>query len=125
MFVRYDMPDVTGETREERNKRFKIPEATVDWDIPDDGMYLWGWYWRVSARKKRVSEGVAVPLEWNDFLAWAAATGEIVKPFEYDILADMDDAFVTETNAELSRSRAILKDQAEKDAKAAAKKRGK
>lgn len=123
MFVRYDMPDATGETREERNERFGIQDKSIEWDIPDDGLYLWEWYWEIAAQSKRVNDGVAVPIAWVEFFAWAQATGRIVRPFEYDILRDMDAAFVAETNIELTRSRAILKKQAEDDAKKAAKKR--
>jgi hypothetical protein len=117
MFVRYEMPDVTGETRDERNARFGITDKAVDWDIPDDGLYLWEWYWQISGKLLRVADGVAVPIPWSEYRAWRKETRRIVRPFEYDILIDMDAAFVAETNAELQRSRAIQKEQSEKDAK--------
>lgn len=116
MFVRYTTEDANGETREQRNERFGQADATTEWDIPDDGLYLWDWYWEISDRLKRVSEGVALPIAWSEFISWQNATRHIVMPFEFDILSAMDDAFVAGTNEELAAARAALEAQAKADA---------
>lgn len=67
-------------------------------------------------------EGVAQPLSWQEFIAWQNARREIVTPFEYDILAAMDDAYVAATNAELENARATLRDRHEAEATALASK---
>ena len=87
-------------TRRERNARFgkDSPELV----IPPEGFYLWNWYFALSDRLLRVQDGVCAPIPPSEFKAWLGLTGEIVYPWEYDILCAMDVAFCDQSNKELT-----------------------
>lgn len=114
MRVRYDTRDENGDTRRERNEKFNQSHKTPDFEIPDHGFYLWEWYFDLSERLRRVRDGVAERIPPTEYLAWAAMTGEIVYPWEYAILADMDVAFCDEMDKELADYRTRVEDQAKR-----------
>lgn len=74
---------------------------TPELDIPDYAEYLYEWYFAISNRLRRVSDGVCAPIPPSEFLAWVTLTGNLVRGFEYDILSAMDLAFCDEMNSEL------------------------
>lgn len=88
--VRYDMADSKGETRRERNTRFKWPSpvAVVD----DDNRYLLSIYWRMNRFK---GSGFAGPLpltpgmvtEWTETFRTPLSLDEI------EVLMKLDDEF--------------------------------
>jgi hypothetical protein len=117
VYVRYDVKDETGETRRERNERFGKPELSPPLRYPDAGAYLWGWYFDLSQRLRRVRDGVCEPIPPSEYEAWARLTDNIVYPHEYAILAAMDAAYCEEMNKELAAYHERLKDQAASDSK--------
>lgn len=74
---------------------------------------------------RRVRDGVCEPIPATEFLAWKAATGNIVYPVEYGILRDMDIAYCDETNKELMAFRERENDRREQEAKKPKSRRGK
>lgn len=107
MFVRYDTPNEHEKTRRERNEEFEreAPELI----IPDEGQYLWDWYFELSSAVGRITDGVCFPIRWTEYLAWAEVTGLIVRSEEYAILRAMDASFCEETNKELQAYQKRLK----------------
>ena len=102
MFVRYDTPNEHGITRRERNEQFiDIEHKSPELIIPDDGQYLWDWYFELASAVGRVIDGVCMPIPWSEYLAWAEVAGLIVRSEEYAILRAMDASFCEETNKEL------------------------
>jgi hypothetical protein len=65
-----------------------------DPDIPTAGAHLWGWFWDAhKGRQEGMSGWQRIPAsEWTD---WQAIAGVIVRLEEWQILRDMDAAFVT------------------------------
>jgi len=123
------MPDEKGVSRRERVFAFGDastlpPEIPVppDVEVPPEGDELWGWYWSISNRLRRVQDGVCLPVPPSEFLAWCTATGTIIYAVEYDILCGMDEAFCTEMNSELQDYRVRQQEQ-QKAELAAAKSR--
>lgn len=112
------MPDEKGLTRRERNDRFGVKQ-TPDFDVPIDGVYLWGWYWTISDRLRRIVDGVCEPIKPSEFLAWCTASATIVYPVEYGILCAMDDAFCSAMNDELREYRTRTEDQQKAEAEKA------
>lgn len=110
------MPDENGLSRRERNERFgQGPSPNVN--IPDDGFYLWEWYFQISERLRRVRDSVCEPIPPSEFLAWCKASGTIVNALEYGILSAMDDAFCDEMNRELQDYNARMQEKRELEAK--------
>ena len=95
------MPDENGETRRERNKRFGKKDGEPDFSLSPECLYIWSWYWTISARVRRVRDGVAEPITPAVFLGWCEASDTIISPVEYGILCAMDDVFCEEMNLEL------------------------
>lgn len=56
---------------------------------------------KLSARVRRVRDGTCEPIPPSEFIAWRDATGSIIYPTEYGILAAMDDAYCSEMAVEL------------------------
>lgn len=65
-------------------------------------MYLLNWYDEISDSLNRVIDGVAVPIPWTEYLAWAQVTETLVRPEEYAILRKMDLTYCNEMNTEIS-----------------------
>ena len=100
--TRYDTPNENGETKRARAERYgdaiDQPPPLI---VPETGLYLWHWFWMISERLVRVRDGLCLPVPPSEFLAWCQLSDTIIHAHEYDILCAMDDAFCTETNAEL------------------------
>lgn len=122
--VRYDLPDENGETRRERAVRFGVDTTGPELNIPADFYHIWEWYWTISARLRRVRDGVAEPIPPSEFTYWCKASGTIIHPVEYAILSAMDDVFCDEMNDELKHYRLRENDRMRKDAEANKPKRG-
>lgn len=114
--VRYETPDETGKTRRERNADFGKAHETPEFDLPENGEYLWSIYWDVSARVRRVIDGSCYPIAPSEFLAWSKLSGTIVHAPEYAILCAIDEAFCAETSAEIAAYNARQKAKAEQEA---------
>lgn len=114
--VRYDTKDENGETRRERNEKFDAESPSLD--IPDEGLYLWQWFWNLSTWFRRVRSGVSEPIVPSEMIAWADVIGVDVRPAEFAILHAMDMAFCEATNVEISewRERDREKQRQEMDA---------
>jgi len=109
--TRYETPGKTGETRGERNERFK--QEVPLWDIPDAGLYLWEWFYELSEGVNRVIDGQVYRLTWSEIAAWIALTRNIVLPSEIDVLKSMDIAYCEALEGELGYARAISQEEAE------------
>lgn len=97
--VRYETPDENGLTRRERNDNYDIPSP--EFEIPEGGEYLWGWYFEISNSLRRIDDGTCFPMPPSEIIAWKNLTDRIVTTDEYAILRAMDDAFCEKTNVEL------------------------
>jgi len=97
--ARYATSDRRGETRRERNARFKVDSPVLD--LPERGVYIWHWFFDASPSRRFINGHPATitPSEW---LAWAQITGEIIRPEEWAVLRDMDASYVNALQAELS-----------------------
>lgn len=109
--TRYETPGKTGETRGERNERFK--HEVPAWDIPDAGLYLWEWFYELTEGVNRVIDGQVYRLTWSDILAWITLSRNIVRPAEIDVLKSMDIAYCEALEGELGYARAITQEEAE------------
>jgi len=85
--------------RRERNAA--VDRTSPELIVPPEGAHIWEWYFDLSDRLQRTKDGVCTPIPPSEFVAWVAATGEIVYPSEYAILGAMDAAYCDETNKEL------------------------
>lgn len=117
IFVRYECQNDSGETRRERNER--VGEATPEFRVPPEGLYIWNWYRQISAIASTIHEQVNRPIPPSEYLAWTSITGNIVYPIEYDIMFAMDLAYCSEINKEISdrREREIERREREAEAK--------
>lgn len=120
--VRYDTKDENGETRRERNEKFDADSPSLD--IPDEGLYLWQWFWNLATWFKRVRSGSAEIIVPSEMEAWANLNGVEVRPAEFAILHAMDMAFCEATNVEISEWRERDKERQRQEHEAA-KGRGK
>jgi hypothetical protein len=107
-------PDEKGQTRRERNDQFGEPSPPLI--VPQSGLYLWEWYFDLSDSLRRVRNGICEPFPPTEYIAWRAATGNIVYAHEYAILRAMDGAYCAEMNVELADYRARQKAEAEANA---------
>lgn len=114
LHVRYQSKDENNETRVERNARFGQDDATPEITIPENGAYLWVWYWSLSDRLKRVHDGGVFPIPPSEYLAWKQAREIIVYPYEYAILCQMDDAYCDAMSKEIAEYQARLNDKLNK-----------
>lgn len=89
--ARYNTPDSTGETRREINKRFGEQSPPVD--PPAAGAHLWNWY-KDASRLRRTEQGYPQTLTATEWVSWAQITGNPVRHEEYQVLREMDEAFV-------------------------------
>lgn len=113
LHVRYNTPDENGETRNDRNARFRRPpgEDYADY-IPEECEHLWVWYFDISNRMRRVRDGGVEPIPPTEWIAWLKLTGNRVYAWEHRVLAAMDLAFCSEMGKELDAYRARLQDEA-------------
>lgn len=109
MNVRYHTPDGTGETRTERNIRFKVADLNEDFDFPDHALYLWDWFYECLNGIRSIIDGVPIKITWQDLEAWKASTGHIATPAECAILRTMSDAWCEAMGDELANEQARRK----------------
>lgn len=85
-------------TRAEYNENFgvEVPEAP---EIPDAGLHIWEWWWRLSSRRITYSE-VMAPLSYSDIFHWSILTRTQISPSEIEVLFAMDDAYLSAVAAE-------------------------
>lgn len=102
-------------TRRQWNARYDedLPEEDRDEspipEVPDAGQHLWDWYFDLDSKISRIDSNSGVqqripPSEWK---AWADLTGNIVYPWEFDILAAMDRVYCDAVTAEIAAGRAL------------------
>ena len=79
-------------TRAEYNEGFGVetPEAP---DIPDAGLHIWEWWWKLNSRRVTYSE-VQAPLTYSEIYHWSILTRTQISPSEIDVLMIMDDAYL-------------------------------
>ncbi len=76
--------------------------------VPDELLYLWEWFWKLSRRRKSGPEALSA----LEITTWADALGLCLDPGEFDALCAMDDAFLyavgqnREDDADVERQRA-------------------
>lgn len=84
------MPDAAGETRAERNARFKQAHKTPDPpDLPEEVEHVWQWFWELSAQRQSGPE----PISWEGISRWAGLKGNSPTSEEIDMILAMDGAF--------------------------------
>ena len=100
-------------TRRQWNARYDedLPEEDRDEspipEVPEAGQYLWDWYFDLDAKITRISDGVCERIPPSEWKAWAELTGNIVYPWEFDILAAMDRVYSDAVTAEIAAGRAL------------------
>ena len=97
--ARYDTPDRNGETRRQRNARFK--QESPSWEIPKGGEIIWEWF-EDAGDLRGSSDGYPAKLSATEWLAWQQMTGNIVRPEEWQILRAMDTAYISALRSEFS-----------------------
>ena len=70
-------------------------------EIPPEGEHIWQWFWQLSS--KRGGGFGPGPLTYTEIQAWIGTTGTIVRPYEIDILNDMDGAYMR-AQSDISRA---------------------
>ena len=70
-------------------------------------MHLWEWFFDLDNRISRMDDGVCNRIPPSEWLAWQQMTGDIVYPWEYDILTAMDRAYCAAVNGEIAAGRAL------------------
>ena len=67
-------------------------------EIDPAALHIWDWFWDAH-RGRQAGMGGWLPLPASELAAWAKLTGEIVRPEEWQILRDMDRAFLIASSA--------------------------
>jgi hypothetical protein len=98
------LPNEKGQSRRERNDAFEVASPLLI--VPPVGRHIWDWFFDLSARLDRISDTSVKPIPPTEYIAWKAATGNIVYPSEYAILCAMDAAYCAEMGKELADYRA-------------------
>lgn len=106
------MRDENGETRRERNERFGHSSPEIE--IPEAARHLWEWYFDLSRRLRRVRDGACEPIPPSEFMAWKAATRNVVHPHEYAMLCQMDVAYCDEMGMEIGAYYERKREEADK-----------
>lgn len=110
LWVRYETKDETGETRRERNKRFNV--TSPDFEPPSPFHYLWEWFVDLNADRSLDNNGYMKTLTATAIKSWSELTDTVIRPSEFRLLREIDKAFVTETNKEISDSRLRVQENA-------------
>ncbi|MDP9809353.1 hypothetical protein J2W42_002201 [Rhizobium tibeticum] len=104
VIARYDtVKDSNGETRRERNEAFEIDSPDVD--VPDNGAFLWSWFWELRQCQAPGFSGPA-PISNLELATWCQITGNIIRREEVTIMRAMDGAFRAGVDAESEAIRA-------------------
>lgn len=112
--ARYLTPGKDGQTREERNEQFNQSDATPDWEIPEDGLYLFDWFEELTGAFNRYGEGRINRVGWRDYEAWISLTGTLIHSYEIAILIEMDKAYCEALEGELEYANAKAIEDAER-----------
>lgn len=80
-------------------------ETTPPFILPSELKHVWDWFVSLNASVSRIKDGHCYLIPPSEYLAWIRLTGNIVYPYEYDIMVDMDKAFCDETNKEFQSIR--------------------
>lgn len=92
-------------TRRQYNAEFE--RESPDIEVPEAGQHLWDWYFDVDDRISRIIDGSCRRIPPSEWLAWQQMKGDIVHPWEYDILAAMDRAYCAGVDGEIEAGRAL------------------
>jgi hypothetical protein len=100
------MPDDDGVTKRDHllNVLEQAPEdsdmynsALIELDegpeIPYCIEHVWEWFWQIHKGRTNNMSGPN-PLTWTDLLAWTVVTGIQVRPIEFEIIKEMDSAYL-------------------------------
>ena len=71
----------------------------------------------VDRRVGRMRDGACHPVPPSEWLAWARITGNIVRTWEFEALANMDVAYCATVNGELENRREVEAEKAKADTK--------
>lgn len=99
VYARYDIPDAKGNTRRERNTRVGV--ESPEFEIPEYGLHIWGWFTDLTSCIYRVSDGYYHVINPSEYLAWSQLTGNNITSFDYDVLRSMDLVFCQELNKDI------------------------
>ena len=113
--TRYETPGPKGETRRERNERFS--QESPPFDVPEDGQYIWDWFYDIIETGDRIIQGEPIPFSHIELKAWSENMRELVEPSEFKILIDMSNTWCDAMFDELENAREVLKKEAEAKAK--------
>jgi hypothetical protein len=105
------MPDEKGETRRARNTRFG--QSSPEYEIPEQALHVWDWFWDLSARRKSGPEA----LTYAEVGEWQRLTGTPIRPEEVDMIMQMDDGFLAAVRDEQRAQHERSKEQATKGRK--------
>lgn len=106
MYARYELNDEQGETRRQRNERFGQGELSPELVVPEQGQYLWNWFFELDEGRS----GGSQPLTALEISAWADLTGNIMTRQDFRILRSMDRAYLHQYEEELKDARAWASD---------------
>lgn len=101
-----DMPDDNGSTKrenflqvlEQAEEGTEMYESALDAlengpEIPLCIEHIWEWFWQIHKGRSSGMSGPN-PLTWSDLYAWASLTGLQVRPIEFEIIKDIDSAYL-------------------------------
>lgn len=114
-YVYYGVRQRNGLTRREylENAEQPVPEMY----LPENFEYIWEWFFDLAQNVDRAGDGYTKPIPFDAYDVWERKTGNIVRPFEYDILRAMDHAFCLAMTKEIQAQRAAAQAEAEQQAK--------
>jgi len=83
----------------ERAERKAVADRVADLEalletppFPMSLFYIWDAYWRLRSRKANAFD--LSPIEWPDISAFVLCSGVRLRPWEIDLLCDVDDIFL-------------------------------
>ena len=91
------MKDSDGETRRERNVKFEVD--CPDIDVPENGHFLWDWFWDLRQSQAPGFSGPS-PISNQEIIAWASITGNILRREEAAVIKQMDSRYCREISIE-------------------------
>ena len=68
-------------------------------EVSSAAVHLWNWFWEM-AQGRQVGMSGYLPLSALEMKAWESMTGNIVRREEWQILREMDQAFLRSANAQ-------------------------
>lgn len=102
VLVRYDTPDETGESRREKNERFRMGHLNPPAEpVVEGGERIEAVFWRLS-RFRSQGMGGPEPLQPLAVHGWRAVTGRYLSLQEIEIIFDLDAAYLTAYRREMA-----------------------